>query len=532
MNKRLLCLLLSLLVSVWTWADNYAEWYGLPTSRLVDMGRSYTRQNRADSAMLCYRIVCHRYEQHPSAREVNNYALALNNSGILFTYHYFDFPQAYKNLIKARDLADRYQLDSTMAVVVNNLVDLLSKYQNDYPSSALSQECVDLAIQGFDCAYRTQYWGCLSTIFINLSDSRLDLDLKPFARLLDPAVPDSATNVTYARHLYHAIEASSRGEYRQAREHVRRNFEASVYYLEHERYDIANYRYLADFACQDHCYDEALSYLDSALVLIDQYGNADGQARIYETMTQIHQLRGDTLRRDQCHLLCLEARDRQNQLSNMQSLIELSFLHQIGLEEQRIVQLDQRQRLLSRTLIVTLIVLALLGTLCLVIYRQKRRLADLNRSLYDRIQHEIAVTPVVPAASANHTLPDGDRKDDLWQRILDVLDDTQMICSPDFSLSMLANAVASNVTYVSAIVNERSGQNFSSLLNERRIREACRRMNDIEQYGRYTIEAISTSLGFKSRVTFVNAFKRQLSLTPSEYMRIARQRHEQQREQL
>lgn len=512
----------------WAWADNYVRWYNLPIGQLMDMGRSYTYRGKEDSAMLCFRIVCHRYEQHPSAHETNNYALALNNCGILYTYHFFDYPQAYKHLVMAKDLAIEHRLDSTLAVVAINMLDLLSKYQNEYPSSSVKQEVDELAHIGFDCAFRTHYWQCLSTLFINYIDTDHDIDIRPFDRLFAPEVPDSVINMAYARNLYHAIEASQGKQYDKARRYVRSNFQTKVYDFERERYFIANYRYLADFACRDKQYDEALAYLDSALVLIEQYGNPDGQARIYSTMTQIHQLRGDTVSRDLCHLLCLEARDRQNKLGHMQSLIELNFLHQISQEEQRISLLDQRQRVLWRTLIIALVFLLLLGGLCIIIYRQKRRLADLNRSLYDRIQREIEnVTPYRVSRPAL----DDDRKDDLWQRILDVLDNTEMICSPDFSQSTLANAVGSNITYVSTIVNERSGQNFSSLLNERRIREACRRMNDIEHYGRFTIEAISSSLGFKSRVTFVNAFKRQLSLTPSEYMRIAHQKYEQSQQE-
>ena len=36
-----------------------------------------------------------------------------------------------------------------------------------------------------------------------------------------------------------------------------------------------------------------------------------------------------------------------------------------------------------------------------------------------------------------------------------------------------------------------------------------------------TIEAIAIGVGFKSRTSFINAFKREVGLTPSEYMRMA-----------
>ena len=39
--------------------------------------------------------------------------------------------------------------------------------------------------------------------------------------------------------------------------------------------------------------------------------------------------------------------------------------------------------------------------------------------------------------------------------------------------------------------------------------------------GNLTIEAIASGTGFKSRTTFVNAFKRETGLKPSEYLRMA-----------
>ena len=54
-----------------------------------------------------------------------------------------------------------------------------------------------------------------------------------------------------------------------------------------------------------------------------------------------------------------------------------------------------------------------------------------------------------------------------------------------------------------------------------RIKEACRRINDTKNFGHLTLETISEGVGFKSRSTFINAFKRQVGLTPSEYIKMA-----------
>ncbi len=65
------------------------------------------------------------------------------------------------------------------------------------------------------------------------------------------------------------------------------------------------------------------------------------------------------------------------------------------------------------------------------------------------------------------------------------------------------------------------GCSFSILLSDARVKEACRRMNANAGLKHLTIEAIANEVGFKSRVTFLTAFKRVTGLTPTEYRKIA-----------
>lgn len=96
------------------------------------------------------------------------------------------------------------------------------------------------------------------------------------------------------------------------------------------------------------------------------------------------------------------------------------------------------------------------------------------------------------------------------------------IFSADFNMQKLAALVSSNYNNVSHVVNEQIGKNFSQLLNEYRIAEACRRLNDIEHYGKHTIEAIGESVGYGSRSTFITQFKSMTGMTPSEFQHQAK----------
>lgn len=111
---------------------------------------------------------------------------------------------------------------------------------------------------------------------------------------------------------------------------------------------------------------------------------------------------------------------------------------------------------------------------------------------------------------------------ELLDRICNVMENDEEICQSGFSVERLASLTESKYKTVSQLIHERYGCNFNSFLNEYRIKVACKRMNDLAHYGNYTIEAISLSVGFRSRTSFVTSFKRITGLTPSEYQQQAR----------
>ena len=121
----------------------------------------------------------------------------------------------------------------------------------------------------------------------------------------------------------------------------------------------------------------------------------------------------------------------------------------------------------------------------------------------------------------NSTLDDDD-KVVITERIFKLFEDSEEYLATDFNLNKLAELVGSNYKNVSQVVNENFKKNFNTLLNEYRIKEACRRMGDLTHYGNYTIEAIGESVGFGSRSTFISTFKKITGLTPSEYQRQVR----------
>lgn len=107
--------------------------------------------------------------------------------------------------------------------------------------------------------------------------------------------------------------------------------------------------------------------------------------------------------------------------------------------------------------------------------------------------------------------------------ILKVMEDTSVISSQDFSLNTLAKAIGSNTKYVSLAIKQTRGKTFKEFLNEYRIKEACRRLSDPDEYGHVTIEAIYRDLGYSSAGGFIEAFKKINGMTPSRYQKLSRE---------
>jgi AraC-like DNA-binding protein len=153
--------------------------------------------------------------------------------------------------------------------------------------------------------------------------------------------------------------------------------------------------------------------------------------------------------------------------------------------------------------------------------RLKARYEGELAAIKELIQNGVA-GEAVKQKYQNSTLDDDD-KNMLQDRIMNLFENTDEIFAEDFNMNKLATLVGSNYKNVSQVINELMGKNFNALLNEYRIQEACRRFNDIANYGHYTIEAIGNSVGYGSRSTFVTQFKMITGLTPSEFQNMARQ---------
>ena len=89
------------------------------------------------------------------------------------------------------------------------------------------------------------------------------------------------------------------------------------------------------------------------------------------------------------------------------------------------------------------------------------------------------------------------------------------------SIDYLAKKIGSNSKYVSQVVNEHFGCSFTNYINELRIKEAKIILAN-ESNGKYSVEGIGNLVGFQSKSTFNNHFKKHTGMTPGDYIKLIR----------
>lgn len=106
--------------------------------------------------------------------------------------------------------------------------------------------------------------------------------------------------------------------------------------------------------------------------------------------------------------------------------------------------------------------------------------------------------------------------DELYRRILEKIVVQKKYKEPNYLAKDLAKELDTNTRYLSAVINSRFGKNYSSLVNEYRVRDALRLLVD-KRYATTSIEQISALVGFANRQSFYSAFYRNTGKAPNDY---------------
>ena len=527
----------------------HSKWLNLPIERLMDMAdKDIANGNKKDTALMCYTIVANRYETSLSRKQKVMCKDANMRLWSIYFYDFYDYPKCFDCLTRALEIADAGGIEDA-----NIFLGFGCMYQT------ISEECGDDELGATALSY---YQRALSVGLKTHDDKHADMactDVLAMAHALGGLKPITSTwenylqlpenNETWILRRYNKMlyQAFSNVENKQFDDAIK------VYNRQLQLIDTTQYSRLIYFTHVEKAkvhamksdYRQAIEALKQSERIAVDLEMKDCKLEVYGMLSQYYQRLGDHRLREHYYNKYSQLRDTLTNYQQLASVSEMEFRNELKGMEQEMTDVKRHREVMNIVTLVSLAFLLVLLVLLYLVYKKNRQLTRSNQSLYQKNvemlraeEEERRMRRQLQDKEPLHPDDIGDNQSDadvkykgshlsdedkqqLLARIQEVMDTNQEIFTPDFTLERLATLLGSRYKYVSQVINEHYQQNFNNFLNSYRIKEACKRMGDIENYGNYTIEAISESVGFKSRSTFVSSFKRITGLTPSQYQRMA-----------
>lgn len=550
LHLRILILLLLLVCSATDGlaADQpsvYGRWIGYPSETLVKMGTGFINQEeKYDSALICYTIVAEKYREELSRKEKQLAVRAFEGRWHVYFFHFFDYSKALENLQRAHDIAkDTGSGLARISLDFGCMYQAMAEQSGDLKTDSLAigyyREAFQLAIGEKDYPTMDMTVSNLLTVAHTLSClTTVKGEMAAYRKLRQAA---SGGQFNYTLLQYEGLLSMEQGKWQEALACFERQLQLLKDGPQSVRYQCAAWLNQARCHTALGHYAEAMQLLESTLNAARQHDMKDAKLEVYGLMEQYSTMAGNQQMADRCRHQRLQLKDTLLNYQQVASIEELRFLGEIKDLDEKIRRERLTQERLRLSLLVFTGVALLVVVFLMVLWRKNKVLRRANTTLYRK---NVALLQAEEEercqrkALENMLQQEGNRekykssnlrdesKEQLMQKIADVMENSPEILSADFTGQTLAAMIGSNYNYVSQVINECRGCNFSTYINEYRVREACRRLKDFCHYGHLTIEAIGNGVGFRSRTTFTTAFRRSTGLMPSEYRRIARKEAE------
>ena len=525
-----------------TFMNNRRQWEKLPTIELMQKGNDYMNlKNLPDSGLLCHTIVANRYNENLQGEELKCTIWAHCHIGATYVDFFPNYTEAYKYLLRAKELAEKHHYD---ALLPYELMTMGNMYW--------VRDCLNHDEQFYKEAleyHKAAFWKAIDTNLLNiLPVTLINLDYIASVRNQMPLIAKEREkykhlNLPDTLHLFYTAQTMNQGVELMLQGHPEQAVEVFRQATQGDIADAAGinkvnmrlmyytYIYLAQRMMGS---PEALS----TLMLMKDWTQKDNPKYMpfpYRLLAEYYREQGNQVMAEKYDLLWYKSADSIAHASQINNINTVRFLHEIDKMNLEVKELTCKEQTKERILWIvgafSLIAIALL----VLLYISRRRIQEGYKRLYlqnvellaadeARRQAEAAqpVATVDEAPKYSHNQMDDDVMDELWPQIKRVLETCEDIFHDPFGIDQLAELLGTKKNYVSQTINTKTGEPFTTLLNEYRIREACRRMNDQEHYGNYSVEGIAQSVGYNSRSHFAKLFKAATGIPPSAYMRLCK----------
>lgn len=508
----------------------YNTWKTFDSERLLETARGFANTpGKGDSALLCASVLTERYDERMTDSEKNVIARGYHVKAYVYLFIFYDLSRAYESLLHASAICRETHYE--LPAVYMDYGHLYSNIGEQGGGKEALRKALYYMRKSFYAALHQRSYNTLNTAFGNAISMAWELNLphtldrewEIYRKVKNGDKPEfTKFNMLY----YEAYQKVVKGDLDGAISIFGEQATMMPDDDSHVRYTAEGLFNMARVQKMKGRYDDALANLRKVETLAVRYGMKDVSTELYEEMWNVMRMKGDSTGADKYHSKYLAAKEEMINYQQVAGLKELSFMESLRRQNEKIAAERTEKMMVQWAAAILLLIVAIVSAFVVVLVRKNKRLRESNEALYNKVQEGIAETTADTDGSKavkykDSRLDEAD-KAAIYRRACEVMDNGGEILHVDFSIRRLAELVGTNYRNMSQVINEKAHCNFNTFLNQYRIRHACKMMNDVKTYGNYTIEGYSTSVGFKSRNTFVTSFKRVTGLTPSEYLRINR----------
>ncbi|MBN2662198.1 MAG: tetratricopeptide repeat protein [Bacteroidales bacterium] len=319
-------------------------------------------------------------------------------------------------------------------------------------------------------------------------------------------------------------------------------------------------------------YNIAIDFILQSINYYTQLDNKTGLSICYATYSEILLLQGDINKAIKNALLALDYAEQSNSFQEKtQALNQLAEMYaQIGLfekayvflnnytklndslydieklkvienmtmvyetekNEQKIELLETNEKLkdlqLKKRKIINFILLSALAVfiiLVVILLKTNSKLNTAYKGIVEKTEEIIQQEEQIAKNSIDKTVETLSEKEIfIYNELEKQINENKIFTTETLTLDELSKIINTNRNILSKIINQKYQTNFNNLINQNRVKEACRLISQ-NKHENYTLEAISKNVGFNSRSTFNSAFKKFVGVTPSFYINSISKKH-------
>ncbi|MCL2168086.1 MAG: helix-turn-helix domain-containing protein [Lentimicrobiaceae bacterium] len=519
--KKLLCCLL--IIFVWLnvsfsqnpnsktpqMGETFASFMKLPHQQLYDTAIYYHKNNILDTALILYGIIINAPESSDSLQMLLTVG-SLSMAGVIYLT-YSDFRNAYRYMTDALILAEKYNFESELQIIYNNLGMIYFHFAEYDIAKTYYLKALNLTDD------KPKYFGVLTNI---ASIEREKGNMDSAFIYYDKALTFSKSqNSVYLPAILYDISLF----YKKTNQ-----IDSTLYYCKYSvneakkkndtRSLIESYHEIGNIFFEKNQFDSAVFYLNlSNSIAVVEKQSITVMPKNYLTLSKIEESKGNIRKAFDYYKKYSSLKDSIYNNNILGDINQIQRQYEVSKTNRQIEQFLIEQQIKERTIhyqkiigMITIGVLLLMIFVLFVIILQRRKLIRAYKVLVEKNVEIIKFQQKVPISETFQK--------ELLHRIVTLMETNPIIYDVEFSLEELSKLVQSNQNYVSRVIKNHFHKNFRSFINSYRIREAQQLFSEPDAV-KYSIEYVANRVGFKSRNAFHDAFKEITGVSPSFYVK-------------